>query len=175
MGGKMIEHEFPQEKWNVIIRRHIYNCWDGYTWFLFTCLFALIIPTIARLAIPNFNYTLENFFLEGDIPLFSMVVMTSLVIDHFVFEEGIGKLFDTTPKQVNSTKSSKLKERVIVFIIPMVLIAGCLIIYLRCQSLQRLQYVDGYTIAIEIIVFLIVAEYAAFLKSRSFDKNKTTG
>ena len=144
------------------VLHHLSSCRNGYIWFFLTCLFALLIPALARLAIPNFGYTVERFLSEGDIAIFSMVVVTSLAIDHFVFEEEFHKL-------LGLQSSADIGTRIVVFIFPMFAITACLIIYLRCQLLQCF---DNATVIMEMIAFLSVAAYAAFVKRISFNKKQ---
>ncbi len=155
------------------VLHHLSSCRNGYIWFFLTCLFALLIPALARLAIPNFGYTVERFLSEGDIAIFSMVVVTSLAIDHFVFEEEFHKLLglqsSTNSQECLIPDTPDISTRITVFIFPMFAITACLIIYLRCQLLQCF---DNATVIMEMIAFLSVAAYAAFVKRISFNKKQ---
>jgi len=150
-----------------------WKCYQtGYIWFLLTCLFALLIPMFAKLAIPELNYSFWKFLSGGDIALFSMVIVISLVIDHFVFDQSFRELLGFPPN-VDSQKDLPpklhgLTQRLLVFVFPMFSIISCLLIYLRCQLL--LEQLDSLTLAMELAAFLSVATYTAFLKHHSFDK-----
>jgi hypothetical protein len=148
---------------------------DGLIWFLLTCLWALLIPMFARMAIPSFDYNFWNFLSEGDIVLFSMVITSSLVIDDFLFGRGFSEVLDERQSKqgLDKKKDLEFQKRLFIHISPMLIIVFCLIIYLRCQAVK--ECIDISTIIAEIFLFMLVAAYAAFVKQTSWaekDKNE---
>ncbi len=131
---------------------------DGYYWFGLTCVWALFIPMFAKMVMPFFDYTLWKFFSEGDIVLFSMVITSSLVIDNFLFEKDFSAAL--------GEGISEFTRGLFIHISPMLLIVFCLIFYLRCQAVK--EHIDTSTIIAEIILFVLVAVYAAFVKQTSW-------
>jgi len=153
-----------------------WKCYQtGYVWFLLTCLFALLVPMMAKLAIPSLDYDLSKFLSGGDIALFSMVIVTSLVIDHFVFDENFSKMINLVPSG-SKYESEYMFNRVFIFVFPMFAIISCLLIYLRCQALscQALSCFEFVTFLMEITMFLSVAAYAAYIKTSSFSPTTKT-
>jgi len=142
------------------VKKWLSLCRDGYIWFLLTCLFALLFPIWMKLAIPSFEYSLGEFFSDGDLVLFAMTIVTSLVVDDFVFESAV-------QTRLKSWKLSKLKKGFVIFIFPMFAIMLCLITYLRCQALS--ECCDSFTVGLEILTFLAVTVYAAFIKQTAWE------
>lgn len=144
-----------------IVKKHFPLYKDGYFWFSMTCFFALFVPAIARGAI--LKYTVRDFFSEGDIVLFSMIIVTSLVIDNFFFE---GDFTAILQKEGFPRRSRDF----LLFIAPMMAIVLCIIVYIRCQSLK--EQLDMFTMGVEIVLFMAVAIYAAFVKQTVWDRKK---
>jgi len=142
------------------VKKWLSLCRDGYIWFLLTCLFALLFPIWMKLAMPSFNYSLGQFFSDGDLVLFAMTIVTSLVVDDFVFAGAV-------QNRLESWKRSKLERGFLLFIFPIFVIMLCLIIYLRCQALS--EYCDPFTVGLEIFTFLAVTIYAAFIKQTAWE------
>jgi hypothetical protein len=140
---------------------------DGYLWFLLTCLWALFIPIIARMVIQCCFEKEHSFFgyllWDGEIVLFSMVISTTLVIDNFLFENDFATI-------LKRKTASGLLSGLVIHVIPTLMIVFCLIIYLKCQASEG--KIGGFTIAIEIVLFVMVATYAAFVKHTSWEKKR---
>ncbi|OQW87571.1 MAG: hypothetical protein BWK78_08985 [Thiotrichaceae bacterium IS1] len=143
-----------------IIREHLVTYKDGYYWFILTCTFALLVPAIMKLIIPCFEYNYWEFFSQGDIALFSMVIVTSLVVDNFFFE----KDFQATLEKKGYTEFGKGFS---LFIFPVLAILFCLGVYLRCQAMKG--EIGIPTVLLEMLIFLGVAIYAAFVKHTSWE------
>lgn len=141
----------------------------GYVWFLLTFTFALMIPFIMRTITSSYQYTFINLISDGDIVLFSMVIIASLMIDNFMFEEDFSVFLD----QKNSSEHSILMKRFLVFIFPLLMVMFCLIAYMGCINMST-EKIDMFVVAIELGTFIAIAIYAASIKQLSWDKKKNS-
>jgi len=146
-----------------IAKKHVPLYKDGYFWFLLTCLFALLIPSVAKAAVLGDTFW-KFVFLDGDIVLFSMVIVTSLMVDNFFFDKDFLVVLEMEG-------FSDYGKRFLLFLAPVLAVFICLILYLRCQIVGKQgQEIGIFMVALEIIVFMLVAIYAAIVKHSAWHK-----
>ncbi len=163
---KQYLYSFFYQLWS-ITKNYIILYKDGYLWFLLTCLWALFIPIIARMVIQCCFEKKHSFFdyllSDGEIVLFSMVISTTLVIDNFFFEKDFAAI-------LGRKTASGLLKGLVIHVLPPLMIVFCLIIYLKCQVSDG--NIGWFMIATEILLFVMVATYAAFVKHTSWEKKR---
>jgi hypothetical protein len=77
---KKIKSEFKSHL--NMVKKYFSEKWVGYVWFILTLTFALMIPFIMRTITSSYQYTFIDFISDGNIVLFSMVIIASLMIDN---------------------------------------------------------------------------------------------
>ncbi len=150
-----------------LLKKYFLAYWIGYVWFLLTLTFALMIPFIMRSITSSYQYTFINLISDGDIVLFSMVIIASLMIDNFMFEEDFAIFLDNR----NGPEHLMLVKRFMVFIFPLLMVMFCLIAYMGCINMSK-EKIDAFVVAIELGTFFAIAAYAASIKQLSWDKKK---
>ena len=150
-----------------MVKKYFSEKLEGYIWFILTFTFALLIPFIMGIIISP-QYTFINFISSGEIALFSMVIIASLMIDNFMFEE------DWTFFLNNGNKSerSKLFNSFMVFIFPLLMVISCLIAYMGCINIPKEEIDTTFVVVIEFVTFFAIAGYAAHIKQFSWNKKK---
>jgi hypothetical protein len=148
------------------VKQYFSDHWVGYFWFLLTLTFALIIPFIMRI-VTSSEYTFIHLISDGNIVLFSMVIIASLMIDNFMFEEDFSVFLD----KKNESEHSILIKRFLVFIFPLLMVMFCLIAYIGCINMSK-EKIDAFVVVIELSTFFAIAAYAAHIKQLSWDKKK---
>jgi hypothetical protein len=159
----------PKMKWKPFllkIKQYFSAHWVGYFWFSLTLMFALIIPFIMRM-VTSAEYTFIHLISDGNIVLFSMVIIASLMIDNFMFEEDFSVFLD----KKHESEHSILIKRFLVFIFPLLMVMFCLIAYIGCINMSK-EKIDAFVVVIELSTFFAIAAYAAHIKQLSWDKKK---
>lgn len=138
----------------------------GYIWFILTFIFALLIPFVISVVISP-QYTFTKFLVDGDVALFSVVIVISLIIDNFMFEKDFAILLGNgkEPEYI------QLFQRFMVFIFPLLIVIFGLIAYMGINMLEK--KVNTFAVVIEIAVFFATASYAARIKQVSWNKKQT--
>ena len=154
------------------VKKYFLTYWVGYSWFMLTLMFALMMPLLMRFVTSKYEYTFVNLISDGDLVLFSMVIIASLMIDNFMFEEDFSALL----YQENESEFSVLKKRFLVFIFPLLMVMFCLIAYMGCINMsgKTLDELDWFIVTIELATFLAIASYAALIKQMSWNKKNET-
>jgi len=155
------------------VKKYFLTYWVGYFWFILTLMFALMMPLLMRFVTSKYEYTFVNLISDGDLVIFSMVIITSLIIDNFMFE----KDFSAFLYQENESESSVLKKRFLVFIFPLLMVMFCLIAYIGCINMSEkttFYELDWFIVTIELATFLAIASYAALIKQMSWNKKNET-
>ncbi len=139
-----------------------YKC--GYLWFFLTFTFALFIPVVLQLIVVivkgSSQYPLI-FVLENELLIFSMVVICSLVIDHFIFENSV----------------LDFQGRILFSLFPIAVIMLCTAAYImgffiiNDDKQMALLFMMA---ALDVFIFMATAVYAAFVKQASFNKRKNS-
>ena len=148
-----------------MVKKYFSENWVGFVWFILTFLFALMIPFVISVVISP-QYTFTKFLVDGDVALFSVVIVTSLMIDNFMFEEGFA-IFLNNGKE---PEYIKLFKRFMVFIFPLLIVIFGLIAYMGINMLEK--KVNMFAVAIEIAVFFATASYAVRIKQLLWNKKK---
>jgi len=121
----------------------------------------------------NYNFILSVYVYQFDFRweyrTFSMVIIASLMIDNFVFEEDFSAFLD----KKNDSEPSILIKRFLVFIFPLLMVMFCLIAYMGCINMSE-EKIDMFVVAIELSTFIAIAAYAAHIKQLSWDKKKNS-
>jgi hypothetical protein len=130
------------------------------TWFALTLFFGLsqiLFVVLISLLSPGISFSIEQIFFDGGLLFFSIALISSLMVDSFLFRESV----------------QDFRHKLLFAFFPIVLFSICSVVFVMCylqtQLKTQIEIIDlEVAVIAQLLILFFTAIYAILLKQKSF-------
>ena len=155
----MTNNHEPTSFWNVIWSGFalLFGLFWSFIWFgltLFFGLFQIFLVWLISLLFPATPFSIEQICSDGGLLFFSMALISSLMIDYFLFRKA----------------AQNFLQKLLFTFFPIVLFSICSVVFVMChlQTQLKTPINTEITMIIQLFILFFTAIYAVLIKQTSF-------